>query len=134
MTLQVRFLLAYSPPPVRAGIGIDRWAAMMQPTVPLIAVAALLAALSPAARSRAAAGWALLLAAAVAAISANGFSYPHYAMLLAVPLTLLLVTQLRDWSPPAGPWVCAVLIGVAVCSLVLPEASVFATGARSVAH
>ena len=133
LRLQLAFLSGYSAREERAGLGIEQWQEMVGPVVPLVAIGAVLAVLSPGARSRPVLHWLLLLVVTATAISANGFFYPHYAMLLAVPLTFGLLTQLREWNVPQGVPVLAVVVGVAAWALVLPMAPTFAAAARSVA-
>lgn len=133
LRLQLAFLSGYSAPTERAGLGIEQWQGMVGAVVPLVAIGAVLATLSPAARSRPVLRWLLLLLVTAGAISVNGFFYPHYAMLLAVPVTFGLLTQLREWNPPQRVPVLAVVVGVASWALLLPMATTFAAGARSVA-
>lgn len=130
--LQLRFLRGYDAPAEGVGATVGAWHEMLAPQIPLVALAVLLAVLSPEARSPRVRAWGIVLLVSAAAISVNGFFYPHYAMLLAVPLTMGIAEQLRHWAPTRRRAVVAVTVVVAAWSLVPPMAPLLTSTARSV--
>lgn len=131
--LQQQYLTNYSMVPRPPGVGLQLWQQFLEPFAPIATACGLLLALVPATRSWPTARWALLLGVAVLAISVNGYFWQHYAILLAMPLTLLLATQLR--ATPAHRGAAAVVVlCAAVFSFVLPVAKPLADGADSFAR
>ena len=131
--LQREYLASYSMLPRPPGVGLQLWQRFLEPFAPTATVCALLLALVPATRSRATARWVLLLGVALVAISLNGYYWQHYAILLAMPLTLLLATQLRATPAHRGA-VAVVVLSAAVFSFVLPAAKPLTDGARSLSR
>lgn len=130
--LQLRFLTAYSAPAESVAARAARWQRMMLATVPVAALAAFAAATSREARVPAVRRWALLLLVAVVTVSLNGFYYPHYAILFAVPMVMVLATQVRERPALRRPLAMAVLVTVGVLSTLPGEATTFRTGVRSI--
>lgn len=139
-SMQSYFLSSYEMPPEVPGAQVQRFQRFLDPLLPVATVCAVLAVVDPATRTRSALRWVGLLAVGVVGISWNGYYWPHYAILLAMPLALLLATQLRTTSlgtlgtasgARAG-WVMAVTLAVAVWSLGLPLSKPLADGARSI--
>lgn len=129
--LQVQFLTSYGASPERPSITILRWGRFLAPLVPLLAVSAVLAAVLPTTRTVAAARWVALLAVALVTISLNEYFFGHYLMLAAVPVTLLLVTQVR-MLPAGRGLVLGIALGAAAWLLVLPMSVMLADGYRSI--
>jgi hypothetical protein len=131
--LQREFLSGYTIAPTPWTVVVQRFQRFLAPTLQVALVSIVLGLLVPAARTRAAAKWALLLAVGIIASSTNGFFWSHYALLLAPATVFLLGSQLRA-VPGRANAVAAVALLIATWSLVVPVIGPMAEGAGAISR
>lgn len=130
--LQYQFLRGYQAAEAAWAVEVQRLQRFLAPSASVVALCVLLAVIARR-TGRSTSPWFALLALATFVVSSNGFYWPHYTLLLAPVIAMLLASQLRDF-PGRQSAIATVALVTAVGFIVLPTVSTLSAGLQVISR